>query len=191
MPKSFYNFEGDISIGWRSEFRAMRRYALLFTSALWALAAPLYATSVQRLSLEDLVAKAQTIVEASIVSANTYRSADGKLILTNYTIDVQESLKGSPGKTVTLTTIGGRIGNTILRVSGMPAFQPGEKAVLFLEQAGAYTTIVGLNQGKFTIANGEISNSVTGLSFADGGPGGTLRMPLDEFKRQVKLRLKR
>lgn len=169
----------------------MRRYVFLFGAAIFGILAPLYATSVQRLGFEELVAKAQTIVQGSVVSAQTYRSADGKLILTNYTISVQESLKGSPGKTVTLTTVGGRIGNTVLHVSGMPAFQPGEKAVLFLEQAGAYTTVVGLSQGKFTVSNGEISNSVAGLSFPDGGSGNPLRMPLDEFKRQIRVRLNR
>jgi len=169
----------------------MRKYVFLLNAAIFGILAPLYATSVQRLGFEELVAKAQTIVEGSIVSAQTYRSADGKLILTNYTINVQESLKGSVGKTVTLTTVGGRIGNTVLHVSGMPAFQPGEKAVLFLERAGAYTTVVGLNQGKFTVSNGEISNSIIGLSFPDGGSGSPVRMPLDEFKRQLKLRLNR
>jgi len=169
----------------------MRKYVFLLNAVIFGILAPLHATSVQRLGFEDLVAKAQTIVEGSVVSVQTYRSADGKLILTNYTINVQESLKGSTGKTVTLTTVGGRIGNTVLHVSGMPVFQPGEKAVLFLEQAGAFTTVVGLNQGKFTVSNGEISNSIIGLSFPDGGSGSPVRMPLDEFKRQLKLRLNR
>lgn len=169
----------------------MRRYAFLFTFALSAIVAPLYATSVQRLSFDELVLKAQTIVEGSVIDAQTYRSPDGKLIFTRYTVNVEESLKGSPAKTVIVTTVGGRIGNTVLHVSGMPVFQSGERAVLFLEQAGAYTTVVGLNQGRFTLSNGEISNGVTGLSFAGGGPGRPLKMPLDEFKRQVRLGLNR
>jgi microcompartment protein CcmK/EutM len=169
----------------------MKRTVLLFSIAIFGVLGQLQATSVQRLSFEELVAKSQAIVQGSVVSTKTYRSSDGKLILTSYTIQVSESLKGSPGKTVTLTTVGGRIGNTVLQVSGMPVFQPGENAVLFLEQAGPYTTVVGLNQGKFTVANGKISNSVAGLSFPDGGYGSPVRMPLDEFKRQVKLRLNR
>ena len=169
----------------------MKKYFFLFCVSILAGLAPLYATSVQRLSFDDLVAKAQSIVEGSVVNAQTVRSSDGKLILTNYTIQVEESLKGSNKKTVTLTTIGGRIGNTVLHVSGMPVFQTGEKAVLFLEQAGAYTTVVGLNQGKFTISNGQIANSVAGLSFSDGAPGNPVSMSLDEFKRQVQVRLSR
>lgn len=169
----------------------MKKYFFLFCVSILAGLVPLYATSVQRLSFDDLVAKAQSIVEGSVVNAQTSRSSDGKLILTNYTIQVEESLKGSNKKTVILTTIGGRIGNTVLHVSGMPVFQTGEKAVLFLEQAGAYTTVVGLNQGKFTVSNGQIANSVAGLSFSDGLPGNPVSMSVDEFKRQVQVRLSR
>jgi hypothetical protein len=88
-----------------------------------------------------------------------------------------------------VTTVGGKVGNTILRVSGMPQFQTGENTVLFLERSGAYTTVVGLNQGKFSISNGEVSNTITGLSFPDGNAAKPLKMPVDEFKRQIKLRI--
>lgn len=169
----------------------MKRSAFLFIAVILGIFSSMYATSVQRLSFDQLVAKADSIVQGNVVGARTYRSPDGKLILTSYTINVHETLKGSPSKTVTLTTIGGRIGNTVLHVSGMPAFQQGEEAILFLEQAGAFTTVVGLNQGKFGIANGEISNSTAGLSFLDGAAGKPLKMPIDEFKRQLKLHLTR
>jgi hypothetical protein len=150
---------------------------------------PLYATSVRRLGFDDLVTRAGSIIEGNVISSQTYRSGDGKLILTTYTVNVQETLKGRAQQTLTITTIGGRIGNTILHVSGMPVFSPGEKAILFLEQSQSYTTIVGLNQGKFAISNNEVSNTVDGLSFPDALPGKPVKMPLDEFKRQIKLRL--
>ena len=86
-----------------------------------------------------------------------------------------------------MTTVGGRVGNTILHVSGMPVFEAGESAVLFLERSKSYLTVVGLNQGKFTISNGEVSNSVEGLSFSGDISGKPFKMPLNEFKRQIKL----
>jgi hypothetical protein len=153
--------------------------------------ATLQATSVRRLSFADLISTAQFIVEGNVVSSDTYRSSDGKLILTSYTIRVQESLKGNPQPTVTVTTVGGRIGNTILHVAGMPVFKPGDNAILFLELSRSYTTIVGLNQGKFAVSNGEVANSVSGLSFPDGAAGKAVKMSLDEFKRQIKLRVTR
>jgi hypothetical protein len=169
----------------------MNRYLSLIVAVLLSIATTAYATSVRRLNLDDLITTAHSIVEGDVVGSRTYRSDDGKLILTSYTINVRESLKGAPGSTVTLTTVGGRIGNSILHVAGMPVFQPGEKAVLFLEKSRGYTTVVGLNQGKFTISNNEVSNSLTGLSFPDRAPAKIVKMPLDEFKRQIQLRLNR
>jgi len=169
----------------------MKRSVLLLASLVFGCLAPLQATSVRRLSFDDLISSANSIVEGSVVSSNTYRSSDGKLIFTSYTINVQESLKGSTPQLVTVTTVGGRVGNTILHVAGMPVFQPGDRAILFLEQSKSYTTIVGLNQGKFAISNGEVSNSISGLSFPDGAAGKSVKMPLDEFKKQIKLRITR
>ena len=148
-----------------------------------------HATTVRRLTFTDLVNKAEVIVAGQVTDSRTYRTSDGKLILTSYTVQVGETIKGKVLPTVTITTVGGQLGNTILRVSGMPRFQIGENAILFLEQSGAYTTVVGLNQGKFGVTNGEVSNIVTGLSFPDGGTAKPLKMPVDEFKRQIKLHI--
>jgi hypothetical protein len=152
---------------------------------------PAHATTVRRLSFDELVSKAEMIVAGQVTDSRTYRTGDGKLILTSYTIQVGENIKGKAPATVTVTTVGGKVGNTVLRVSGMPQFQTGENTVLFLENYGTYTTVVGLNQGKFGISNGEVSNTMTGLAFPDGNSAKPLKMPLDEFKRQIRLRLSR
>jgi hypothetical protein len=145
-----------------------------------------YATTVQRLGLDDLVKKAHTIVVGRVSSSRTYWSADRKLILTNYTIQVDESIKGQASGAVEVTTIGGKIGNRELMVSGMPSFVTGENAVVFIETSGAYQTVVGLGQGKFTVTNGEVVNAVGDLSFPDGRPGTPVRMPLQTFKNQIR-----
>jgi hypothetical protein len=150
-----------------------------------------YATTVQRLGLEDLVKKSHTIVLGRVTNSRTYWSSNRKLIFTNYTIQVDESIKGQAGRTVEVTTIGGKIGDVELHVSGMPSFQAGENAVVFIEQSAGYPTLVGLGQGKFTVTNGEVTNSVGGLSFADGRPGVPTRMPLQNFKAQIRSILSR
>jgi hypothetical protein len=170
----------------------MMKRLLIFVFLMLSFWDSLHATTVRHLSFDDLVAKAEVIVTGQVIDSRTYRTGDGKLILTSYTVQVGENIKGKAPATLTVTTVGGKLGNTVLRVSGMPQFQAGENAVLFLERSGAYTTVVGLNQGKFSIANGEVSNTVTGLSFLGGNAGNAgkaLRMPVDEFKRQIKLRI--
>jgi hypothetical protein len=150
-----------------------------------------YATTVERLGLEDLVKKARTIVVGKVTGSRTYWASNGKLILTDYTVEVDETLKGQTPRRISVTAIGGKIGDLELHVSGMPAFQQGESAVVFLEQSGAYQTVVGLGQGRFTVTNGEVANKVGGLSFADGRPGSPLKMPVQEFKARIRTLINR
>src|SRR3954470_8657952 len=150
------------------------------------LATTVYATTVQRLGLEDLVKRARTIVVGKVTNSRTYWTPDRKLILTDYTIQVDENIKGSSSRTVAVTSIGGRIGDVELHVSGMPSFQQGENAVVFIEESAGRQVVLGLGQGKFTVTNGEVINNVGDLSFADGRPGAPLHMPLQNFKNQIR-----
>ena len=164
----------------------MKRLPFLLSICLILVAIRAHATTVERLGLDDLVKKSHTIVVGKVMGSRTYWTSNRKLILTDFTIDVGESLKGSSARRVVVTTIGGKIGDTELHVSGMPVFKQGEDAVVFIEQSGAYETVVGLGQGKFTVTNGEVANAVGGLAFPDGRPGNATRMPLDSFKAQIR-----
>ncbi len=154
------------------------------------IAAPSMAATVERLTLDAMVKKAQTIVHGKVRNSSTHWSSNGKLILTTYTIDVSETIKGQPGSTVELTTIGGRIGDLTLFVSGMPSFETGEDAVVFIENSRGVSTVVGLSQGKFSVQNGEVSNSISNLSFPDGRDGTPLKMRWTDFKREIESRLR-
>ena len=162
-----------------------KRFAISFALVL-LITSLAQATTVERMDLDDLVSKSDKIVVGKISNSRTYWGGNGKIILTTYTVEVEESIKGQALRTVELTTIGGKIGNLELRVSGMPAFEKGENAVLFIENSGSYSTVVGLSQGKFSVTKGEVSNNVSGLEFSDGRPGANLKMPLDTFKRQIR-----
>jgi hypothetical protein len=155
------------------------------------LSLPIHAATVKRLDMDGLVTTAQTIVVGQVTSSHTYWTSDGRLILTRHTIEVDETLKGVSSGTVEVTTIGGTIGDQTLYVSGMPAFGDGERTVLFLESTGRYRTVVGLGQGKFSIDGGLVSNEVSELKFADGRRGRPMRLRLDEFKDDIRRRLRR
>ncbi len=165
----------------------MRLRRLLILIFLFAF--PLHAATVLRLDLDGLVSTAQTIVVGKVRDSDTYWSADGRLILTRHTIEVAETLKGFNDETVEITTIGGTIGDLTLYVAGMPVFEPGEDTVVFLEAAGPYRTVVGLGQGKFTVADDFVSNSVSSLEFADTSPGRVTRMQFARFKNAIRERL--
>jgi hypothetical protein len=165
----------------RKRFLSLTALGFVLMSAQWT-----FATSVERLGLEDLVKKARAIVVGKVMASRTYWSADRKFILTDYTIAVDESVKGQSPRSMAITTVGGKIGDLELYVAGMPSFVKGEDAVIFVEQTGAYQTVVGLGQGKFTVTNGEVANSLSGLSFPDGRPGNSVRMPLESFKSRIR-----
>ena len=144
------------------------------------------ATTVERLSLEELARRSQSIVQGVVRGSRTYWSPDRKLILTNTTIEVTEAIKGQATRSVEVTTVGGQIGDTVLHVSGMPAFIPGEDTIVFVERSSGYLTVLGLGQGKFTVSSGEVANSPSELHFPDGRPARTTRMPVQTFKSEIR-----
>jgi len=146
----------------------------------------LKATTVQRLGLEDLTRKAHYIVAGKVRNSKTFWSANGKLILTSYAIDVADNIKGQLPRTLELTTIGGKIGDLELYVAGMPSFARGEEIVVFTEESAGYEVVLGATQGKFTVENGEVFNDVSELSFPDGRPGKALKLPVQTFKNQIR-----
>jgi hypothetical protein len=148
-----------------------------------------YSTTVQRLTLDEMIQKSNKIVIGNVTGSSTFWSNNGKLILTSYTIAVDETIKGEPARTIQVTSIGGQIGNLTLHVAGMPVFEKGESAVVFVEAAGTFSTVVGLEQGKFTITDGAVSNHVADLAFPDGRPAAAIRMPLQSLKRAIRQRL--
>ena len=145
-----------------------------------------HATTVERLTLDDMARKSHSIVLGTVRGSRTFWTSDGKLILTTYTVEVQESLKGQSGRTAELTVIGGQVGDTVLHVAGMPSFRDGETAIVFIEQSGGYSVVVGLGQGKFKVSNGEVENAPADLTFADGRPARVVKMPLATFRQQVR-----
>jgi hypothetical protein len=163
-----------------------RPSVVLSFACLLTLSISAQATTVERLTLEELAVRAPLIVEGTVRSSESHWSSNGKLIITTTTIEVTDSIKGQAPRTVAVTTIGGQVGRSVLRVAGMPVFKPGEATVVFLEPSGAYRTVLGLGQGKFTIRAGEVSNSVSDLSFPDGGHPRSLKMQLATFKSEVR-----
>jgi hypothetical protein len=159
---------------------------IVFVIILAGLPAVSRATTVERLSLEDLAKRSQNIVEGVVRGARTYWSPNGKLILTTTTIEVTESMKGQAPRTVEVTTVGGQIGDTVLHVGGMPTFVTGESTIVFIEKSSTYLTVLGFSQGKFTVSNGEVANSLADLTFPDGRPARATRIPVQIFKSEIR-----
>lgn len=150
----------------------MIQKVLLLLAGLSA-ASPLYAQGPEP-SLADRARGAGRVVVAQVVDVQsrfgTNRFGD-QLILSTVVLDVEETLKGPAGRTLNVEIEGGTVGGLTLKVSDLPSFRSGDRAMFFLDAAGA--TLVPHNRGL-----GLLKVSQTGLI-----EGSTVS--LDQAKRDV------
>jgi hypothetical protein len=130
--------------------------ALVVVAGLfWASAAA--STTALKFDLQSLVVNSNQIVVADVTEMRSLRK-QGR-IYTDTTLEVRETWKGEATEEVTVRLPGGRIGDTVTRVHGMPGFQTGERVVAFLKERyddddSKRFSVTGLRQGKFHIALG-------------------------------------
>ena len=123
-------------------------FLLLLFAAATALAK---ATTFMRMSLAQMSGSARMIVRARCIAAGAIW--DSGEIWTRTTFEVPETWRGASGsQVIAVRLLGGTLGNISSRVSGIPRFQRGEEAVLFLEpSANGDFSIVSWQQGTFRI----------------------------------------
>jgi hypothetical protein len=116
---------------------------------LWAL--PLQCATLERLSLDDMVARSTVIVRAKVGAS--YAAAAGSVIYTHYSLQVSERFKGTAGNTLDVVVPGGVAGNLRQSFPGAPSFSTGDEYVFFLWTSRAgLTQVIGLTQGLFALA---------------------------------------
>ena len=124
---------------------------------LLAMASRVYAATMRALSLEELVAKADTIVVATVAERFS-RWNRHRHIVTDVVLEVQQSLKGrvSEGEQLTVTTLGGTIGEVMMKVEGSPNFVSGASILVFLREVPALgeLRVVGMSQGVRYLSDG-------------------------------------
>lgn len=105
-------------------------------------------------TLRELAAESERVVVAEVVSqrADWLNGDQTTLIYTHTTLKVSESLKGGAIESLTVSEVGGTVGEVTCACAGMPTFRPGERVLLFLyrDVLGFWRTS-GLIQGKFPI----------------------------------------
>ncbi len=114
-------------------------------------ALPLQCATLERLSLDDMIAQSTAIVRGKVTSS--YVAPSGRLLFTHYVVQVLEQLKGPAGTTVDIAVPGGTANNVRQIISGAPELTPGQQYVLFLWAGkSGVTQIIGLTQGLFSVA---------------------------------------
>ena len=108
------------------------------------------ATTLEKLSLEEMATKSHIIVRATVLGqAATQR---GTLVYTNYSIKVTEKLKGDAGATLVVSVPGGTIGRVRQSFAGTPTMKTGAEYVVFIWKGkSGILHIIGLSQGLFDL----------------------------------------
>ena len=112
------------------------------------------ATTLVRLSLEQMSQASTAIVRGNVVGQETTWNPQHTEIITSTTIAVENVVKGEPPSTLIVEQLGGTIGNLHEYVAGTVHFRPQVSYLLFLEPAGEDSSryrVVGMAQGAYRI----------------------------------------
>jgi len=135
---------------------------------LGAVAAPLSATLVERLTLEQLADRSERIVHGLCLRAWSAWDANHQAIWTHCEVEVVDPLKGGAAKTVVVSEPGGVVDGVEMTIEGVARFERGEEMVLFLYRVpNGLWRARGLGQGKFRVAGGQVHAALEGLSLLD------------------------
>lgn len=142
--------------------------------------APPAAALGRRLSLDQIVRQGKTVLVGTVVCSQTRWGEGRKMIWTDYEVSVEETWKGGPDRSVTLSFAGGTLEGRTIAVTHVPRLAVGATYVFSLNDlARLYTSpVIGAEQGLFR----EATDQATGkriLLDADGwavglGPVGEL-----------------
>lgn len=124
----------------------------------------LRAMSVIPPTFAELVAEADAIVRARVVSIQPYldRTPAGEVVRTRVTFEVEAMLKGRHQGGLTLEFLGGEVDGRGLRVPGMPTFAPGATELLFVTRQGAgLCPLVAAAHGRYRV----LTDRTTGREF--------------------------
>ena len=185
MPRLFAlrNRRGDAQWASPLAFFPSSRGVLVSFLILIAPTSVAHATSLQRLSLDNIVRESGRIVHATVIAVRSARDESG-LPATWITLTVERTIKGPHATEVTFKQFGvaeplpdGTITNPI----GLPRYRIGDEVVLFLRQESrrGFTSPVGFNQGTFRV------NRQNGSAKVRNGLEPGKSAGLDEFLTEV------
>jgi len=134
-----------------SAFSTTVKRLIILAPILALFLAPLPAATLERLSLDDMIAQSTAVVRGKVIGS--YAAFSGPVIYTHYQIQVSETLKGSARSTVDLMVPGGIANHLRQSFAGAPQFSPGDEFVFFLWSGkSGNTQVIGLTQGLFSLS---------------------------------------
>src|SRR5438045_9187932 len=116
------------------------------------------ATTVIPPSFDDLVSRAEMIIQGSVTDVRSEWTGEGaqRHIMSYVTVKVEDAIKGNPGASVTLRMLGGTVRAETMQVSDAPKFKVGDGDVLHVVNNGTqFIPLVGIIHGRVKIKKDE------------------------------------
>jgi hypothetical protein len=132
---------------------ALRPQVLSFAISSIFFASSSFASTVLYESVETMAGRAELILRAKVLKAESRWTATKRKIVTDITLQPVEVLKGEAPSEVIILVDGGVVGQDAQSVVGAPEFQVGQEVVCLLRKRGVVKyEVLGLSQGKFDLA---------------------------------------
>ncbi|HEY3444583.1 MAG TPA: hypothetical protein VGK29_27785 [Paludibaculum sp.] len=130
-----------------------------------SLACSAMATTLERLTLDEMIQKSTAIVRGKVLDFSTVQR--GNIVYTVYRLQVSERLKGGAGLATTEVFLpGGTIGGYRQSFAGTPQMERGAEYVVFVwVSPKGIPQVVGLGQGVF-----DVKISASGQTILSRGP---------------------
>jgi hypothetical protein len=131
-----------------------------------------------KLSLEELTLEADSIITGTVIDTESQWDASGGNIFTTVKIAVTDNIKGSDEpEYISIIIPGGQVGGITQIVSDTPHFEPGQEALLFLNQLPWYNLNLGSTVPRFFEMCGNFQGK---LKIEGNRAGGFFKEELEE-----------
>jgi hypothetical protein len=153
-------------------------------------------TEYDPVTLDQVAARAETILVGTVASGRTFVSPDGKQLFTDYDITVELSVKQTVGRGISRgdTLVVRRVGgvtqidgvNVVAIENDFPQFKPGERYVLFVRSVpgSSYYTMVHGPEGAFLVSDGSVRQ--VSEEFGSWNKDRGVQTPLTPFVDEIR-----
>lgn len=154
---------------------------IAMSGAMLCLAHALSALSVIPPTFDELVQKADCVLQTEVVSSKAEWTGEGsnRHIVTLVKVRVEACVVGEAPQEMELRFFGGQVGDEGMVISGMPSFAVGDHDILFVRNNGkSFCPLVHVGHGRYYI----VRSQANGSSFVARSDGTPLRETADVAK---------
>ncbi len=147
------------------------RHFLLLGLCVAALVPLAQATTLQRISFEELTDNSDLIVTGKVTRSWAAWDSGHHYIWTHYAVEVTSAQKGTPGNVVEISEPGGSAEGLTMTIAGTTTYNIGDNVLLFVQKMpNGMLRTTGWGQGKYTVdARGRLRAEVAlkGADYVD------------------------